>query len=163
MSVYSELGRQLRVCWPCLLLPAFCDLRLSMSAPDVNLMRGEAWSGLRWGPDKVCNEFNTQHTAPPPLESGSPSNARPSKAVLVSAESLGLTMKQLRLPVFSRVFGFDHTSSPSPSTPTSVFKTEPPVSSLHSTLGFLSKTASTPTQAMKLLIFVQASCPLYHP
>eukprot|EP00808_Paulinella_micropora_P031929 g7601.t1 len=86
------------------------------------------------GNSKVCNEFNTQHTAPPPLESGSPSNARPLQSSTSFSRVFGSDHETTSSPSFSRVFGFDHTSSPSPSTPTSVFKTEPPVSSLHSTL-----------------------------
>eukprot|EP00808_Paulinella_micropora_P002893 g14754.t1 len=113
------------------------------------------------GNSKVCNEFNTQHTAPPPLESGSPSNARPLQSSTSFSRVFGSDHETTSSPSFSRVFGFDHTSSPSPSTPTSVFKTEPPVSSLHSTLGFLSKTASTPTPSDEVIDFRTSELPLY--
>eukprot|EP00808_Paulinella_micropora_P018129 g64976.t1 len=151
MSVYSELGWQLRVCRPCLLLPALCEARLCLSAPDVNLMRkvklGLASAGALSasflkvfgdGNSQDCNQCNTQHTAPPPLESGSgsPSNAHPFQSSTSFSRVFGSDHETTSSPSFSRVFGFDRTSSPSPSIPTSVFKTEPPVSSLHSTLGF---------------------------
>eukprot|EP00808_Paulinella_micropora_P007877 g15788.t1 len=107
------------------------------------------------GNSQDCNQCNAQHTAPPPLESGSgsPSNAHPFQSSTSFSRVFGSDHETTSSPSFSRVFGFDRTSSPSPSIPTSVFKTEPPVSSLHSTLGFLSKTASTPTPSDEVIDF----------
>eukprot|EP00808_Paulinella_micropora_P028624 g14829.t1 len=115
------------------------------------------------GNSQDCNQCNTQHTAPPPLESGSgsPSNAHPFQSSTNFSRVFGSDHETTSSPSFSRVFGFDRTSSPSPSIPTSVFKTEPPVPSLHSTLGFLSKTASTPTPSDEVIDFRTSELPLY--
>eukprot|EP00808_Paulinella_micropora_P020573 g14909.t1 len=76
------------------------------------------------GNSQDCNQCNTQHTAPPPLESGSgsPSNAHPFQSSTSFSRVFGSDHETTSSPSFSRVFGFDRTSSPSPSIPTSVFK-----------------------------------------
>eukprot|EP00808_Paulinella_micropora_P022641 g38908.t1 len=92
------------------------------------------------GNSQDCNQCNTQH-------------AHPFQSSTSFSRVFGSDHETTSSPSFSRVLGFDRTSSPSPSIPTSVFKTEPPVSSLHSTLDFLSKTASTPTPSDEVIDF----------
>eukprot|EP00808_Paulinella_micropora_P016664 g54394.t1 len=117
------------------------------------------------GNSQDCNQCipSTQHPRPLSPDPDPQATLIPSKAVLVSAESLGLTMKQLRLPVSAECLGLIVLRLPVRLYPRVYSKPSPRYLLCIPLWVFCPKQPLLLPQAMKLLIFVQASCPFISP